>query len=160
MPHSAIHYKCRTLGDECRSIASPRLMHPWRLQMQIHKLLTPNYLWLYPYQVAPTEELYIKSESNADIFPTSNIHPFVERFTCQALYKIKLVCRTKNMTALLTSSQQDSKMQFPRCYTKMTGSPGQTRPLMCISITSSWWGKICQLIFLQILVCTFWFWVS
>ena len=32
---------------------------------------------------------------------------------------------------------------------KMTGSPGQTRPLMPISIMSSWWTKICQLIFFR-----------
>ena len=36
---------------------------------------------------------------------------------------------------------------------KITGSPGQTRPLISISITSSWWAKIWQLILFQILVC-------
>ena len=43
---------------------------------------------------------------------------------------------------------------------KMKGSPGQTRPLMCINITSSWCAKMCQLVFFQILVCTWWHWVS
>ena len=33
------------------------------------------------------------------------------------------------------------------CRTKMTGSPGQTRPLMCIHMMSSWWPKICQSIY-------------
>ena len=42
---------------------------------------------------------------------------------------------------------------------KMTGSPGQTRPLMWINMTSSW-EKICKLIFFQILVSIWWHWVS
>ena len=33
------------------------------------------------------------------------------------------------------------------CRTKMTGSPGHTRPLMCIHMMSSWWPKICQSIY-------------
>ena len=42
----------------------------------------------------------------------------------------------------------------------MTGSPGQTRPLMCINIMSSRWAQMCHLIFFQILVCTGWYWIS
>ena len=42
---------------------------------------------------------------------------------------------------------------------KMTGSPGQTRPLMWFDMTSSW-EKICKLIFFQILVSIWWHWVS
>ena len=42
---------------------------------------------------------------------------------------------------------------------KMTGSPGQTRTLMWINMTSSW-EKICKLIFFQILVSIWWHWVS
>ena len=38
----------------------------------------------------------------------------------------------------------------------MTGSPGQTRPLMRINMTLSW-AKICKLIFFQILVGTCWY---
>ena len=44
-------------------------------------------------------------------------------------------------------------------WEKMTGSPGQTRPLMWINMTSSW-EKICKLIFFQIPVCIWWHWVS
>ena len=42
---------------------------------------------------------------------------------------------------------------------KMTGSPGQTRPLMWINMSSSW-EKICKLIFFQIPVGIWWHWVS
>ena len=42
----------------------------------------------------------------------------------------------------------------------MTGSPGQTRPLMCINIMSSRWAQMCHLIFFQTLVCTGSYWVS
>ena len=41
---------------------------------------------------------------------------------------------------------------------KMTGSPGQTRPLMWINKTLSW-EKICKLIFFQIPVGIWWHWV-
>ena len=41
------------------------------------------------------------------------------------------------MTASATWNQEE----------KMTGSPGQTQPLICINMTSSWWANICQLIF-------------
>ena len=44
-------------------------------------------------------------------------------------------------------------------FKKMTGSPGQTRPLMWIVMTSSW-EKICWLIFFQIPVGIWWHWVS
>ena len=43
--------------------------------------------------------------------------------------------------------------------TKMTGSPGQTRPLMWINKSSSW-EKFCKLIFFQIPVGIWWHWVS
>ena len=42
---------------------------------------------------------------------------------------------------------------------KMTGSPGQTRPLKWINMTSSW-EKICKLILVQIPVDIWWHWVS
>ena len=42
---------------------------------------------------------------------------------------------------------------------KMTGSPGQTWPLMCNNIMSSQWAQMCHLIFFQILVCTGWYWI-
>ena len=42
---------------------------------------------------------------------------------------------------------------------KMTGCPGQTRPLMWINMSSSW-EKICKLIFFQIPVGIWWHWVS
>ena len=42
---------------------------------------------------------------------------------------------------------------------KMTGSPGQTRPLTWINMTSSW-EKICKLIFFQMPVGIWWHWVS
>ena len=42
---------------------------------------------------------------------------------------------------------------------KMTGSPGQTRPLMWINMTLSW-EKVCKLIFFQIPVGISWHWVS
>ena len=42
---------------------------------------------------------------------------------------------------------------------KMTGSPGQTRPLMWINVPSCW-EKICKLIFFQPPVGIFWHWVS
>ena len=42
---------------------------------------------------------------------------------------------------------------------KMTGSPGQTRPLLWINKSSSW-EKICRLIFFQIPVGIWWHWVS
>ena len=42
---------------------------------------------------------------------------------------------------------------------KMTGSPGQTRPLIWINMSSSW-EKICKLIFFQIPVGIWWHWVS
>ena len=42
---------------------------------------------------------------------------------------------------------------------KMTGSPGQTRPLMWINMTLSW-EKICKLIFFQMSVGIWWHWVS
>ena len=45
------------------------------------------------------------------------------------------------------------------CCWKMTGSPGQTRPLMWINMSSSW-EKICKLIFFQIPVGIWWHWVS
>ena len=80
--------------------------------MQINQLLTPSYDRTQ-FKLHPLRR-FIKSESNANIFPTSNIYSIVERFTCQAPYKIKLVCRTIIMTALLISSQQDSKKSnFP-----------------------------------------------
>ena len=43
---------------------------------------------------------------------------------------------------------------------KMTCSPGQTRSLMWIDTPSNLWAKICQSIFFQILVGTWWYWVS
>ena len=45
------------------------------------------------------------------------------------------------------------------CCWKMTGSPGQTRPLMWINMSSSW-EKICKLIFFQIPVGIWWHWVG
>ena len=42
---------------------------------------------------------------------------------------------------------------------RLTGSPDQTRPQMCIDMTSSWWAKIWHLIFFQVLVCTGWYWI-
>ena len=52
-----------------------------------------------------------------------------------------------------------SIITLPGCLWKMTGSPGQTRPLMWINMPSSW-EKICKLIFFQIPVGIWWHWVS
>ena len=59
---------------------------------------------------------------------------------------------THSLLSLPTAFSQNLKK-------KMTGSPGQTRPLMWINMTSSW-EKICKLIFSQILVCIWWHWVN
>ena len=54
----------------------------------------------------------------------------------------------------------DSKYIISKTFLKkMTGGPGQTRPLVWINITLNW-EKICKLIFFQIPVGIWWHWVS
>ena len=72
---------------------------------------------------------------------------------------LRLRCLPSSSYCLATCSTTLSTKEVTKHKTKMTGSPGQTRPLMWINMASSW-EKICKLIFFQILVGIWWHWVS
>ena len=86
----------------------------------------------------------------------SRFHKGREIFLCHCE---QILCHWETDLAPLAPVQGLWLVEFSNLFSKMTGRPGQTRPLTWTNKALSW-EKICKLIFFQVLVGIWWHWVS